>query len=262
MARARLLKPEFFVHEELGLLEPLARLLFAGLWTLADREGRLEDRPARIKIQVLPWDNCDVDGLLGKLYSVGSITRYEVEGKRFIEIPSFLTYQKPHQRELVSTIPPSSKGEKQRLGRAQAQPRRPVSKTVTDPVTVTVTDQNIAGVKPPAVNVAAEVLGRLAEETGQPPVWGPGDYSVVNKALKSFSRDQLFQAILGIKHDPWPERKLNLGPGKIFGSHDAVKKFIRLATDGPPKPKVDVRRGLQRAEDQGWDNVPFVEVPK
>ena len=44
MARARLLKPGFFTNEDLCELPAFGRLLFAGLWTIADREGRLEDR--------------------------------------------------------------------------------------------------------------------------------------------------------------------------------------------------------------------------
>jgi len=36
----------------------LARLLYPGLWMLADREGRLEDRPLRIKAEILPYDTC------------------------------------------------------------------------------------------------------------------------------------------------------------------------------------------------------------
>ena len=48
MARARILKPGFFANELLAEIHPYGRLLFAGLWTLADREGRLEDRPKRI----------------------------------------------------------------------------------------------------------------------------------------------------------------------------------------------------------------------
>ena len=61
MARSRNIKPGFFLNDDLAECEPLARLLFAGLWCIADREGRLEDRPKRIKIEVLPYDNCDVN---------------------------------------------------------------------------------------------------------------------------------------------------------------------------------------------------------
>ena len=36
MARTRSIKPSFFKNEYLAECEPMARLLFVGLWTLAD----------------------------------------------------------------------------------------------------------------------------------------------------------------------------------------------------------------------------------
>ena len=49
MARSRNIKPSIMANEELAELEPLSRLLFIYLWMLADKAGRLEDRPKRIK---------------------------------------------------------------------------------------------------------------------------------------------------------------------------------------------------------------------
>jgi DnaD/phage-associated family protein len=105
MARARLLKPSFFTNEELVELPPVARLLFAGLWTIADREGRLEDRPKRIKMQLLPADPDDVNTLLDLLHDRGFVLRYEVDGQRYLWIPTFLRHQNPHHREPSSEIP-------------------------------------------------------------------------------------------------------------------------------------------------------------
>ncbi len=51
--RARGIKPAFFKNEELAELGTVAQLLFIGLWCLADREGRLEDRPKRIGAEVM-----------------------------------------------------------------------------------------------------------------------------------------------------------------------------------------------------------------
>ena len=48
MARSRNIKPSIMANEELAELEPLSRLLFIYLWMLADKAGRLEDRPKRI----------------------------------------------------------------------------------------------------------------------------------------------------------------------------------------------------------------------
>lgn len=105
MARARLIKPEFFHDEDLVELAPLTRLLFIGLWGIADREGRLEDRPKRIKMQVLPADQCDVDEMLDELAAAGAVRRYELDGERYIWIPGFGRHQNPHPKERESAIP-------------------------------------------------------------------------------------------------------------------------------------------------------------
>ena len=55
MARARNVKPGLMANERLAELPAIARLLFVYLWVLADREGRLEDRPKRIAAQALPY---------------------------------------------------------------------------------------------------------------------------------------------------------------------------------------------------------------
>lgn len=105
MARARSLKPGFFRNEVLADIPPLGRLLFAGLWTMADRAGRLEDRPKRIKADVLPYDACDIDSLLAALDAAGFIRRFEAGGDRFIQIVNFARHQNPHLKEAESIIP-------------------------------------------------------------------------------------------------------------------------------------------------------------
>lgn len=105
MARIRSIKPEFFMHEDLAELSPVHRLLFIGLWTLADREGRLEDRPRRIKAGLFPWDDLDVEGMLEDLAAGGFLVRYEADGMRCIAIPTFARHQRPHVREAASELP-------------------------------------------------------------------------------------------------------------------------------------------------------------
>ena len=108
MARARNIKPGFFENEYLAELPALDRLLFIGLWTIADREGRLEDRPKRIRASILPYDEMDADAALERLAeSPGNfLLRYEVNGTKYIQICNFNKHQKPHQNESASTIPP------------------------------------------------------------------------------------------------------------------------------------------------------------
>ena len=105
MARARLLKPGFFANDALCTLQPFARLLFAGLWTIADREGRLEDRPIRIRAELFPYDEVDIEELLNLLQCSGFVVRYESGGVRYVQIVKFLKHQNPHVREPKSTIP-------------------------------------------------------------------------------------------------------------------------------------------------------------
>jgi len=103
--RVRLLYPGFFKNEHLASLPFEARLLYEGLWLLADREGRLEDRPPRLKVELFPYDDVDVHGLLQQLDRAGFIRRYEVEGWRCIWLPTFLSHQRPHVREQASRLP-------------------------------------------------------------------------------------------------------------------------------------------------------------
>lgn len=105
MPRARNLKPGFFKNEDLVELPFEDRLLFAGLWTLADRRGVLEDRPKRIKMEVFPADNVDVDESLSRLADRGLLIRYDANGTRAIFIPAFARHQNPHKNEGSSAIP-------------------------------------------------------------------------------------------------------------------------------------------------------------
>lgn len=107
MARARNLKPGFFKNENLAECSPWARLCFAGLWTLADREGRLEDRPKRIKGELFAFDSIEVEPLLAELAKYGFIRRYEAEdGRGLIQVTEFCKHQNPHHREPESDLPP------------------------------------------------------------------------------------------------------------------------------------------------------------
>lgn len=106
MARARNIKPGFYKNEDLAECSIWARFIFPGLWMLADREGRLEDRPKRIKAELLPMDSQEVEPLLAELEGRGFIVRYEVAGQPLIWIPAFQRHQNPHHREQASELPP------------------------------------------------------------------------------------------------------------------------------------------------------------
>lgn len=109
--RARNIKPGFFKSEGLASCSLAARLLFIGLWCMADREGRLEDRPLRIKAEIFPYDNVNIEKLIEEIASKTDcdgtpsfIVRYGYP-KKYIQILHFLTHQHPHIKEQESTIP-------------------------------------------------------------------------------------------------------------------------------------------------------------
>ena len=105
--RARNLKPATFKNELLAVADPIHTLIFQGLWCLADREGRLEDRPARIHLEVNPGRAFDITcRSLEWLADSGFIQRYEVQGKKLIQVVQFRKHQHPHHKEPPSTLPP------------------------------------------------------------------------------------------------------------------------------------------------------------
>lgn len=106
MARARNIKPSFFTNEVLGQLEPIACLLFIGLWTLADRDGILEDRPLRIKAELFPYrEKLDVNRYLTDLERLDFIMRYSHESGKFIYVKNFSKHQNPHNTEKAKGFP-------------------------------------------------------------------------------------------------------------------------------------------------------------
>lgn len=112
MARSRNIKPSLFKNEILGVADPLYTLAFQGLWLLADRAGRLEDRPLRIKAETFPYrDGLNIDVILNWLEEEGFILRYQVCGTRYIQVLNFSKHQNPHKNESASDIPPPEQSE-------------------------------------------------------------------------------------------------------------------------------------------------------
>ncbi len=108
MSRIRTIKPEFFKHsglfdaeQETGL--PL-RLGFAGLWTCCDREGRFKWRPRELKLDVLPYDDCDFSNVLSALAEHGFIAKYGSGPEIFGYVPSWSSHQFVNGKEAPSRL--------------------------------------------------------------------------------------------------------------------------------------------------------------
>ncbi len=106
MARIRMIKPEFFDDPDIADVSPLARLFFIGLWTEADREGRVVDDSRRLKARIFPYEAADVEALAVELHGKDLIRRYsDGQGKRFLWIRTFTKHQRPHPKEPASVMP-------------------------------------------------------------------------------------------------------------------------------------------------------------
>jgi len=132
MARIRTIKPEFFRHEGLQDLEinhakEYPMLVFAGLWTLSDKEGRFEWRPRQIKLDVLPFLKFDMEQTLKLLADNGFIEQYEVDGKYYGLIPSFSEHQRITGKEAQSPERYPTPPEKQKGNTGETPEQQPRS---------------------------------------------------------------------------------------------------------------------------------------
>jgi hypothetical protein len=220
MPRARNIKPGLFTDEDLAECEPIARLLFIGLWCLADCEGRLGDRPKRIKATLLPYDDgADVDAMLGQLHDSGNIIRYKSEGSGYIWIPGFAVHQNPHknERDKGSEIPPFT--EQLRIIEINPEQSRLIETNHADSL-ILIPDSLI-----------------LKEDTGGAPA--PESESLLDsekttpkngKAKKPKSKS-IYELSFDLFWDAWPEDRRQ-------GRKEALAQWLKLKPDGALAGKI------------------------
>jgi hypothetical protein len=112
MARIRSIKPSFFRSEDVSALPLRARLTWIGLWTQCDDAGRAKDNARLIKADIWPLDSVtlrDIEEDLETLAGHGRIVRYEVDGRRYLEIVNWGDHQ-AIQKPTPSTLPSPSEG--------------------------------------------------------------------------------------------------------------------------------------------------------
>jgi hypothetical protein len=104
--RARNVKPSLFKNEFLATSDPLNTIIFEGLWCMADKEGRLEDRPRKIHLEINAGRAYEgTEAALAWLAEQGFILRYAHGADRYIQVVNFHKHQNPHPREAESVIP-------------------------------------------------------------------------------------------------------------------------------------------------------------
>jgi hypothetical protein len=108
--RARNIKPSTFKNDLLATADPLYTVIFAGLWCMADREGRLEHRPMKIHLEINPGRSHESTvASIEWLRVNGFLDCYTAERNHYIQIVNFKKHQTPHVKEAASTIPAPDK---------------------------------------------------------------------------------------------------------------------------------------------------------
>lgn len=108
MPRKRMIDPDFWTDEKLGLCKRDERLLFMGLISNADDEGRGRANVKLLKSTIYPYDedlsSSDVEAMLTNLARIRLIILYKVDGQEFYYLPNFLKHQNIN-RPSLSKLP-------------------------------------------------------------------------------------------------------------------------------------------------------------
>jgi uncharacterized phage protein (TIGR02220 family) len=210
MARARNIKPGFYKNEDLAECSIWARYIFPGLWMLADREGRLEDRPKRIKGELLPFDGQDAEPLLRELTAKGFIVRYQKDGASYIQISKFHEHQSPHYSEKASVIKPPDSGSNEAI-KGGSQPPDSLIPDSLNPVTA------LSG-KP---DVAKSILNFLNEKTGRRYRPVEANLKLIVARLQGGATEQTLRQVIAKKCREWAadeKMALYLRPATLFNA--------------------------------------------
>ncbi len=99
MASRRMIDPAIWQSESMAELTREQRLLFIGLFSNADDQGRLRGNANLIRSIVFPFDEDipteQIKSDLEAIAAQGCIVMYEIEGKEFIQVVHWWDYQSP-----------------------------------------------------------------------------------------------------------------------------------------------------------------------
>lgn len=106
MPRIRTVKPEFWADEKLAPLKPITRLVFLGLWSMADDAGRVVDNRKQIDAFIFPETDDSAWESLAILETLGRVSRGITEsGQRVIQIINW-SHQKIDKPNMAAALPP------------------------------------------------------------------------------------------------------------------------------------------------------------
>lgn len=118
MARKRMIDPNIWQSEDFSKLSTLGKLVFIGLFSLADDEGRGRCNPVYLKSTLFPYEegirSADIDKTLSEISSNMSVIFYSYDGSSYYSLLSWNTFQKI-DRPSESKIPEYDENTMKRL---------------------------------------------------------------------------------------------------------------------------------------------------
>lgn len=133
--RRRTVQPNIWQDTEFGLLSPLAQLIFVGLITQADDEGRLNGHPAIVSSMLFPYRTVALEEVMDALAEIErrmrNIIFYEVEGQMYIQFKNWLKHQTLREDRTTKSIfppPTADNGGEMRTNAAQVSKVSKISK--------------------------------------------------------------------------------------------------------------------------------------
>ncbi len=106
--RRRMLNPDFFTDPDMvANFDFGGRLLYQGLWCLAEDSGCFEPNPLLLKMKIFPGDDVplgEIQKHIDRLVELEKIVLYEVDGKEYAWLKNFHKHQKL-ERPSPPTIP-------------------------------------------------------------------------------------------------------------------------------------------------------------
>lgn len=263
MAHQRLLKPEFFTDDKIADLTPIQRLFYMGIWTQADKNGVLEDRPKQLKTRILPYDECDAIATVNELVYRGFLIRYKVGERQLLAVRTWKKNQSTHSSEKPSGLPevsqatdivalPLINAELTQISAVANAELTAFPVPVPVPVPSPSPSPNISREKrekvpdqrhaPLIQKLEAEYLAQTGSEYGFD---GGRDAKSVSKLLKKGTDEEILIR--------W-KRGLAAPSGwkAVRNIHELDSRWNHLGQDAPRPGARDLTRGYARADDSAW----------
>lgn len=203
MARIRTLKPTIWESEQVAELPAEVQILFIGLITQADDEGRQKGSPQLVRSKIFPYADYSLQRIrewLRKLVEADLIHWYTVDGREFIELPTWEKHQRvshPTKSALPSHSEADSADAPEDSGIIPERPRREGKGKEGNKETAPSTD------KPPTPG--RQVFDAWVEATGKNAKavkFSKERQALLNRRLKDWPLEDLLDAVKGWRHSP------------------------------------------------------------